>query len=182
MLIFNDELYTISGGAESARQRCGARDRRTRRCAADFAASIRCRPANPAPSPKAFWSRQKRSRRSAAGFRRRSSFDVRRTRFTQLRCRRSEPPATQAVDSGHRVLPEPRLIDRPQGFDLVILLLRRGVEQDQDVRLLANDAATAAPLSLAVEQSEPVGKPHGDLVVDEALPLGVGHRWKRFPF
>src|SRR5271170_8074112 len=103
-------------------------------------------------------------------------------RFTPLRCPRSERHAIQTVDPRDRILPEPRLIDRPQGFDLVILLLRRGVEEDQDVRLLANDTATAAPLSLAVEQREPVGKPHGDLVVNEALPLGVGHRWKRFAF
>ena len=64
-------------------------------------------------------------------------------------------PSIRATES----CPNRCLIDRPQGFDLVILLLRRGVEEDQDVRLLANDAATAAPLSLAVEQREPVGKP-----------------------
>src|SRR5271168_4520711 len=78
-------------------------------------------------------------------------------RFTPLRCPRSERHAIQTVDPRDRVLPEPLLVDRPQGFDLFVLLRRRGVQQEQDVRLLANDAATAAPLALAVEQREAVG-------------------------
>src|SRR6186997_138669 len=90
--------------------------------------------------------------------------------------------AALSGDTHARALPQNGLllerlaIRLDHGQDRLARRRRVGMNQEQDFRLLVIDAASGCPpLALRLPHGQPVGKPSGDFVTQEYLPLELAH-------
>src|SRR2546429_8204423 len=88
----------------------------------------------------------------------------------------SERHARDAVDAHHAVLSVAALVGGADGLDLGLAVGGGTVPDLDDARLLLGATAhAAAPLPIAGQHHQPIGKAGADLRVEEPAPFRVAH-------